>query len=154
MKTTQQKLLIDQLDAKLVQLKSLEKTVSPSNGWVSIIRAALKMSLRQLGKRLHMSAQAVKDIEKREANGTISIKSLREVAEALDMKLVYAFFPKEDSVKKMIEKRANEIAREIVLRTSNTMKLEDQENSDRRINEAIKNKTEEIKSKMPKYLWD
>jgi hypothetical protein len=47
-----------------------------------------------------------------------------------------------------------EIAKEIVLRTSNTMQLEDQENSKERIEKSIKNKTEEIKTEMPKYLWD
>jgi hypothetical protein len=34
------------------------------------------------------------------------------------------------------------------------MKLEDQENSKIRLEKAIKNKAEEIKNKMPKYLWD
>jgi predicted DNA-binding mobile mystery protein A len=95
----------------------------------------------------------VNELEKREANGSITIKSLREVASALDMNLVYGFVPKGESIEKRIENRANEVAREIVLRTSNTMKLEDQGNSNDRIEKAIKNKAEEIKNKMPKYLW-
>ena len=112
------------------------------------------MSLRQLGNRLKISAQSVKEIEQREANGSITIKSLREVAGELDMKLVYGFVPKGESIEKIIDKRAKEVAREIVLRTSNTMKLEDQENSTERIDKSIKSKAEEIKNKMPKYLWD
>ena len=154
MDTQKQKLLIEQVDKKLSQFKPIESIIVPQKGWVSTIRAALKMSLRQLGNRLKISAQSVKEIEEREANGSITIKSLREVANALDMKLVYGFVPKEDSIEKIIDKRANELAREIVLRTSNTMKLEDQENSETRITKAIKNKAEEIKNKMPKYLWD
>jgi predicted DNA-binding mobile mystery protein A len=149
-----QKLLIEQLDRKLSQLKQIEKIIVPQKGWVSTIRAALNMSLRQLGNRLKISAQSVKEIEQREANGSLTIKSLREVADALDMKLVYGVIPKDESIEKIIEKRASEIAREIVLRTSNTMKLEDQENSKVRIEKAVKSKTEEIKNKMPKYLWD
>ena len=54
----------------------------------------------------------------------------------------------------MIEKRAIEIAKDIVMRTSNTMMLEEQENSKARIEKAIKNRAEEIRIKMPKYLWD
>ena len=54
----------------------------------------------------------------------------------------------------MIEKRAFEIASEIVLRTNNTMTLEDQQNSEQRIKKAIEEKTIEIKNQMPKYLWD
>jgi hypothetical protein len=55
----------------------------------------------------------------------------------------------------MIEKRAKEMATEIVvMRTNNTMTLEDQQNSKERIEEAIAQKTNEIKSEMPKYIWD
>ena len=154
MNTQKQKLLIEQVDRKLSQLKPMEKIIVPQKGWVYSIRAALKMSLRQLGNRLKISAQSVKEIEQREANGSITIKSLREVASELDMKLVYGFVPKGESIEKMIDKRAKEVAREIVLRTSNTMKLEDQENSTERIDKSIKSKAEEIKNKMPKYLWD
>jgi len=154
MKNQKQKLLLEQLDKKLSPFKNLTNIIPPNHGWVSIIRAALRMSLRQLGKRLNISAQSAKEIEVREAEGSITIKSLREVANALNMKLVYGFYPYDDSIETMIEKRAYELAKEIVLRTSNTMKLEDQENSSMRIENAIKTKAEEIKNTMPQYLWD
>lgn len=154
MNTQRQRIVIEQADRKLLLLKPLVKVPVPERGWVHAIRAALKMSLRQLASRLHISAQSVKEIEEREASGSITLRSLREVANALDMKLVYGFVPKEESIEKMIEKRADEMAREIVLRTSNTMKLEDQENSSERISKAIKSKAEEIRNKMPNYLWD
>ena len=154
MNTQKQKLLIEQVDRKLSHLKPMEKIIVPQKGWVSTIRAALKMSLRQLGNRLKISAQSVKEIEEREVNGSITIKSLREVADSLNMKLVYGFVPKKESIEKIIEQRAHEVAQEIVLRTSNTMKLEGQENPNTQIDKAIKNKAEEIKNKMPKYLWD
>jgi transcriptional regulator with XRE-family HTH domain len=41
------------------------------------------MSLRQLGERLQISQQSVKEIEEREVSGSITLKSLRETAEAL-----------------------------------------------------------------------
>jgi hypothetical protein len=34
------------------------------------------------------------------------------------------------------------------------MKLEDQENNSDRLNKAVREKAEEIKLKMPRYLWD
>jgi predicted DNA-binding mobile mystery protein A len=154
MKDTKQKLLIEQADTKLKMFKPLEIVIVPKNGWVNTIRTALKMSLRQLGNRMKITSQSVSEIEKREANGTITLKNLKEVANALDMKLVYGFVPKGDSIEKMIERRAREIATNIVLRTSNTMKLEDQENTKSRVQKNIKNKTEEIMDVMPKYLWD
>jgi predicted DNA-binding mobile mystery protein A len=154
MKNTKQKLIIEQVDRKLRVLKPLEMIIVPKNGWVNTIRVALKMSLKQLGKRMKITMQSVSEIEKREATGTITLKTLNEAANALNMRLVYGFIPKENSLEEMIEKRAREIATEIVLRTSNTMKLEDQENSEDRINNSVKNKTEELIDTMPKYLWD
>src|SRR5579872_5927582 len=109
MNTEKQRIVIEQADRKLLLLKPLMKVPVPQRGWVHSIRAALKMSLRQLGSRLNISAQSVKEIEEREANGSITLRSLREVANALDMKLVYGFVPKEESIEKMIEKRADEM---------------------------------------------
>jgi len=54
----------------------------------------------------------------------------------------------------LVEKRAKDLALEIVMRTNNTMTLEDQQNSKERIEKAIAQKTNEIKIEMPKYLWD
>jgi predicted DNA-binding mobile mystery protein A len=150
----QQKLVLEQLDQKLGTLKPLKSAVFPSEGWIHVIRVALKMSLRQLGNRIGITAQGVKDIELREKEGTITLKNLREVANALDMQLVYGFLPKEASLEKMIEKKAYEIATKIVLKTSNTMKLEAQENSQARLKKAIEEKTAQIKAEMPRYLWD
>ncbi len=96
----------------------------------------------------------MKKIESNEADGGITLNALREAGDALNMKLVYGFIPKEGSVEKMIENRAKDLARKIVMRTSTTMKLEDQENSDQRIKEAIADMTEEFKREMPKSLWD
>jgi predicted DNA-binding mobile mystery protein A len=112
------------------------------------------MSMQQLANKLSISKQGVLDIEKREADGSITIKSLRELGRVLDMELVYGFVPKDGSLEAMIEKKSNELATKIVLRTSNTMQLEDQGNSKERIKKAIKERTEEIKNELPKVLWD
>jgi hypothetical protein len=42
----------------------------------------------------------------------------------------------------------------IVARTSNTMKLEDQENSEIRLSKAIEERKALLKYEMPKILWD
>ena len=154
MSMSKQKLLIEQADRKLAVFKPLNSIIIPKEGWVHTIRIALKMSLRQLGNRLKISPQSVKEIEEREALGSITLKSLRVVGTALEMKLVYGFIPVNQSIEEMIEKRAIEVAEEIVTRTSQTMQLEDQENSKERLEKAIKNRALEIKTKMPKFLWD
>jgi predicted DNA-binding mobile mystery protein A len=112
------------------------------------------MSMEQLGKKLSITKQGVMDIEKREKEGAITIKSLQEIAKAMDMKLVYGFVPNEGDLEQMIETRAIEMAKKIVERTSNTMKLEDQANSKERIEKAIKERASEIINNTPKILWD
>jgi predicted DNA-binding mobile mystery protein A len=149
-----QKLIMEQLDAKILQLKKIENIVIPSSGWVNSIRQALGMSLRQLGNRIGITPQSVKEIEEREQNETISIKVLRHFGKSLNLKLIYGFIPQSGNLEDIIEKRAYEIATEIVNRTSVSMKLEDQENNPARIQKAIKEKASEIKTEMPKYLWD
>ncbi|MGZ3866427.1 MAG: mobile mystery protein A [Bacteroidia bacterium] len=147
------RLLLEQYDKKIEPFKQVEN-VLPERGWLFTTRSILRISLVQLGRRLNMTPQGVKELEKREAGGTISLNSLREAANAMDMKLVYGFVPKDGSLEKLIERKALEVAKEIVFRTSNTMILEDQGNSEGRLSKAIKEKAEQIKHDMPKYLWD
>ena len=128
-------------------------TVS-EKGWVHTVRKTLGMSLEQLGKKLGLTRASVGAIEKREAVGSITLNSLREAAKALDMELVYGIVPNDGSLDALIEKRAHELASKIVLRTANTMKLEDQGISKKRIEKAIKERTIEIKNDLPKMLWD
>jgi predicted DNA-binding mobile mystery protein A len=154
MKSQKKKLLMEQLDRKLAQMKPIDTLGSPARGWVHAIRTTLRMSLRQLGERLNLSPQGVDLMEEREQSGSITLNSLRSVADALGMKLVYGLVPKEESLEKMIEKQALKVARQIVEQTSQSMKLEDQENPPERLEKAISNMADELKRTMPRYLWD
>lgn len=147
-------LQLQQLNQKMLAFASLKQIAVPPTGWIKAIRIAIGMSMQQLADRLSISKQGVLDIEEREKEGAITIKALKEIAKVLNMQFVYGFLPNEESLEAMIEKRAYELARKIVLRTSVTMNLEDQGNTDQRIENAIKERAEEIKSKMPKILWD
>lgn len=147
-------LQLQQLNNKMGDFALLKQVAIPPTGWIKAIRTAIGMSMQQLGKKLSVSKQAILDIEKREKSGSITIKSLKEIARALDMQLVYGFVPNDGSLDALIEKRATELATQIVLRTSNTMKLEDQGNTNTRIEKAIKERAEAFKNEMPKILWD
>ena len=132
----------------------LTEVAIPPTGWIKAIRTALGMSMQQLGRKLSITKQSIQDIENREKEGAITIKALSELGKALDMRLVYGFVPNDGSLDSLIEKKAAQLATTIVLRTSNTMKLEDQENSRERIKKAIQEKTADLKNEMPKILWD
>jgi len=149
-----QKIILGQIDRKIRQLGKSENVTVPSPGWIFAIRKALGMSLRQLGSRMGITPQSVKEMEEREKNGTISLNVLRQFAKSMNMKLVYGFIPKQKSLEKLVEERAAQLAEEIVTRTSISMELEDQKIGAKLIRKAIKDKTYELKQEMPKYLWD
>jgi predicted DNA-binding mobile mystery protein A len=154
MNTTKQSLIIDQTDRKLKPFIAAGRVIIPPRGWINTIRNAMKMSLSQMGKRLGITAPSVMEIEEREANGTITLNTLREAGKALNMRLIYGFVPMDQSIRESINKRAKEVASQIVLRTSHNMKLEDQGTTKAQIKKAIKMQTDMIKTSMPKGLWD
>jgi predicted DNA-binding mobile mystery protein A len=147
-------LQLQQLNSKMLGFAAIKQVAMPPTGWIKAIRTSIGMSMQQLGKKLNVSKQGVQDIEKREKDGSITIKSLREIARAMDMQLVYAFVPNDGSLDALIEKRATEVATQIVMRTANTMKLEEQANSKKRIEAAIKERATAIQNEVPKILWD
>jgi predicted DNA-binding mobile mystery protein A len=147
-------LQILQLNERMLAYTGLQKIAKPSIGWIKAIRTTIGMSLEQLGNKLSITKQSVRAIEKREADGAITIRSMQEVAKALDMQFVYAFVPMDGSLEALIDRKANELARKIVMRTSQSMRLEGQENTEQRIKAAIQERVANIKSEMPKSLWD
>jgi predicted DNA-binding mobile mystery protein A len=153
MNNQKRNLQIEQLDRKIKSFSKLN-SLTMSRGWVYATRIALGMSLAQLGKKMNITAQSVKEIEQREQAGTISLKTLTEVARAINLKLVYGFSSPEKSLEKMIALRARSLAEKIVSRTHKTMQLEDQANSRTRLRKAIKDRTAEIINKNIKSLWD
>lgn len=147
-------LQIQQLNSKMQAFASLQRVAPPPTGWIKAVRTAIGMSLQQLSNRLSITKQSVQEIEQREKEGSVTIKSLREAAKALDMQLIYGFIPNDGNLEALIHRKAKELATQIVLRTSNSMKLEDQENSQHRIEKAIEERAAIIKNEMPKALWD
>ena len=150
----QKKLLIEQLDLKLAVFKDAVMVPIPQKGWVNTIRTTLNMTMEQLGAKLKLTKGAVQKIEEREAIGQITINKLKDVGEALDMRFVYGFVPKDGTIENLINLKAEKLARKIVLRTNQNMKLEDQGISDEKIKGSIKDLAKEIKREMRKSLWD
>lgn len=147
-------LLIEQLDNKLDKFKDSITVQVPAKGWINTIRTSFNMTRAQLGVKLKMTKGAIQKIEERDALGQITINKLKDVANALDMKLVYALVPKNGSIDDLIQLKAEELAKKIVLRTNQNMKLEGQGIGDEKMNKTIKELAYEIKREMKKSLWD
>lgn len=148
------KLLIEQLDHKLANFKDAGMVLVPQKGWVNTIRTTLNMTRDQLGTKLNLTKGAIQKTEEREATGQITINKLKAVGNALNMKFVYGFFPKDGTIESLVDLKAEKLARKIVLRTNQNMKLEDQGIGDEKIAKTIKELANEIKREMKKSLWD
>lgn len=113
------------LDDALAPLRKAKTLNRPSTSWIRLIRESLGMTTAQLAKRAGVSQPRIVAIEKAEANDTVTLKTLRETAEALDCELVYALLPT-TTLEKRLKARAAQLADEQLRRTHHTMKLEAQ----------------------------
>lgn len=147
-------LLIEQLDQKLKPFLKTRVVLVPERGWINTIRTTLNMTMAQLGSKLNITRQGVKRIEESEANDTITLKSLKDVANAMDLKFVYALVPKNGTIDDLINEKSRKLAQKIVLRANQNMKLEDQGIGEEKISKTIKDLANEIKREVRKSLWD
>lgn len=148
-----QKSALEQLDASLAQYASLRDLQPPREGWIRAIRDALGMSGRQLGRRMDVSKMWVGDMERLEATGATTLKTLRRAAEAMDCVLVYALVPK-TTLKETLLKQARQKVRQDMARASHTMALEDQSLSQEEVGKATETAAASLLNKIPKTFWD
>lgn len=127
--------------------------VRPAGGWIRAIRDALGMTTRQLALRMNASQSWVSELEKAEARGNPTLKSLREAAEALDCKLVYTFVPKQP-LDDIVNARAREKALELFAQVSHGMLLENQSLTKAQMQEELARLTSEILEEPLGQLWE
>jgi predicted DNA-binding mobile mystery protein A len=147
-------LVLQQLDQKINTLKAAVSVPPPGRGWIHGVRTALNMTLEQLATKMSITPQSLQDFEKREKQGTITLRSLQQVARALDLQFVYGFVPAEGTLEDKVKAKAIEKAQEIVNRTAQTMELEDQGNEKDQLLKAFTDKKNELMQEIPKFLWD
>jgi predicted DNA-binding mobile mystery protein A len=135
-------LRITQLDRSLQPFRAARKVPRPQKGWLRAIREAIGISAGELARTLGTSRQLPLQFEKAEAEDSITLKSLRTVAEALDCELVYALVPKADTMQGLIENRARTQARRRVLGVEHSMALENQAVG--RLDEAVETETHRL----------
>lgn len=150
---TKKRIIREQMDRSLSEFSLLKNLRAPSSGWIRSIRKGLGMSGRQLAGRLDVSKQSVSRLEQDELSGSVTIKTLRKVAESLDCVFVYGFIPR-TSLEDTVRKRAEKISRERLRRVHQTMILEKQVIKDENLESLISEDIEGIMNEMPRDLWD
>lgn len=125
----------------------------PKQGWIRTVREALGMSGAQLGRRLGVTRSSVSQAEKRELDGSITLKAMQEMAEAMGCRFVHAIVP-ETTVEALVEQQARYKASELLKRVNTQMALEAQSLSPERQCQELDRLTNELMSDMPRDLWD
>lgn len=144
---------LKQLDQKIVDSKVLHNLSRPSKGWIKSIREAYGMTLQQLGNRANGIPQSnISRLEKQEVSGSTTIKTMENVARALNCRFVYALVP-ESSFQDEVMKQAKIVARNKVSYISHSMRLEDQKLSDAENENHIDELAIELLQKKPKSIW-
>ncbi len=142
-------LQIQMLDGYIAEIRVCDR---PTGGWISAIRKALGLSVRQLAERIGISQQSTARLENNEADDSITLKSLRKAAEALNCRLVYALIPSDGSLEAAILKQAVKKATEIVTDVDRTMQLEAQGVGN--LQAKIKELAEDLAKNPNSKLWD
>lgn len=94
-------------------------------GWIRQMREALGMTLSKLGEACGSSTPSIAQAERREAEGKVTVETLKTAAEAMNCEFVYMFVPKSEMTA-FIEGKAYEKAKRILLSADLHMSLEDQ----------------------------
>jgi predicted DNA-binding mobile mystery protein A len=110
------------------------------------------MSGKQLGERLGVSQPRVVKMEKDELSGALTLKSMRQAAEAMDCVFVYAVVPR-TSLDETIRQQAIKVAGKSLSRTSHTMLLEDQMVSIDEQQKMLEDKVEDLTRDIPSDFW-
>jgi len=111
------------------------------------------MSAKQLAYRMNITQQSVARIEKDEPVGSLTIKTMRRTAEALDCQFVYGFIPK-TSLEETVRARAKQVAGKRLARASQTMALEAQSLHEEENQHVLSELVEELMNNPPSNLWD
>jgi len=146
-------LVREQLGKTLRKFEPLRESSPPVKGWIRAIKDALGMNGRQLADRLGEHRSRTEQIEQQELTGSVTIKTMRRVAECLECQFVYGFVPK-TSLKEAVRERATQIAEKRLAEANQTMALEAQSLSTKENKQVLSEMVDELVDDPPSNLWD
>lgn len=111
------------------------------------------MTARQLAARMGIAPSRIPVIEKAEATGSTTLRTLRQAAAAMDCTLVYAFVPNKP-LADIVRARAIQKAHNDVLRLHHTMRLENQELLKADLQAEEERMVDALLSGSTRGLWD
>jgi len=92
-------------------------------------------------------------IEKEELSGSVTIKTMRRIADGLDCVFVYGLVPR-TSLGEAVARQAKQVAIKRLSQASQTMSVENQSLSRRENEQALSALVDELIQTLPSTLWD
>jgi hypothetical protein len=89
MMANERRLLRKRLDKEMLHYRLAGREKDPTNGLLKAVREALRIPLKEIQERMGVGRSAVFDLEEREGTGSIMLRSLERMAEAMGCKVVY-----------------------------------------------------------------
>ncbi len=144
------------LEKKLQPWRAVAFEKRPPIGWIKAIRGALGMTTKQLAGRLGVNQAGVVRHESRETQGKITLETLNEIAQAMECRVVYAIVPDERfrSLDEILDKRAEEAAKNVMKKVSHSMRLEAQEVGSVDRQNQLQRLARELKEALDPKLWN
>lgn len=134
-------------------VESVRDLQIPKEGWIATVRKALGMSGAQLARRLNVTRGHISKTEKSELSGSLTIKTMENMARGMDCRFVYAIVP-ETNIENILEKRAEARAQNMVEKAALQGAMEDQGLSKYQIIKETERLKNELLREMPSDFWN
>jgi predicted DNA-binding mobile mystery protein A len=154
LKGLQRRIEREEIGRLFQQYPMLRVDLQPAKGgWLRTLRNALGMTATQLGRRIGVSQNAISEAERAEAEGRITLNTLRKMADGLNCDLSYALVPR-GSLEMMVHNAAQLEAARLVADAAQGMALEAQATDDRARSSEAEAVREGLIAAGTSTIWD
>jgi len=94
MRVSVQKLARRKLDVEMRPFRQAGLDKHPTNGILRAVRKALRIRSHEIAERMGHTRSVVFAMENRERKGTLTLRAMDRMADAMDCKVVYSVVPK------------------------------------------------------------
>ena len=125
----------------------------PRIGWIASVRQALGMSKTQLAKRVDITRPSLDELESNELKETITLASMRKIADALGCDVHYILVPRKP-LEQMIAEQAMKKASTKLGRINQSQALEASALDASSLSGAVVDLAKEYEVNRPADLWN
>ncbi|HUF08748.1 MAG TPA: mobile mystery protein A [Rhodothermales bacterium] len=142
-----------QVEESISRLDPLRGFERPKGGWIKTIRGALGMTMKQLGRRVGVSQPMVSQYERAETEDSITLGTLRKVADSLGCDLVYGLVPR-TPIQTTIRNQARRAAERRIRRVHESMAMEDQSVTREELERQINDYASDLVERRVGSMWE